>query len=438
MLNPITTHREFCGLVGALGISLGLPALLELFGLLINENYSLQGINLHLDQITKQLPTGCAQWTEFLLDKRVWGAYLVWFFGLVFVDYISPGKKLNGLPLRDGTVLPYKINGVYVASALFAILAARGYTNNWYLPELDFLYHNLLKLTVTVNIFSYILSIFVYAISFIPLRAPNGKGTNERILSVGGNTGNVIYDWFIGRELNPRIGSWDIKLFCELKPGMLLWLLINLSCAHHQYHSVGKVYDSLILVNLLQGFYVLDGVLNEEGVLSMIDVTTDGFGFMLCFGDLAWVPFSYSIQARYLALPENHLELGWVRFSAILGLMALGFYIFRAANYQKSLFKQGKLDHMKSIPTKTGLKLLCDGWWGMSQHINYFGDWLIGLSWCLTTGFQTPLTYFYAVYFASLLLHRQTRDEAKCAEKYGDAWKEFTKRVPWKIIPYVY
>ena len=32
-----------------------------------------------------------------------------------------------------------------------------------------------------------------------------------------------------------------------------------------------------------------------------MDITTDGFGYMLAFGDLGWVPFVYSLQARFLA-----------------------------------------------------------------------------------------------------------------------------------------
>ena len=31
-----------------------------------------------------------------------------------------------------------------------------------------------------------------------------------------------------------------------------------------------------------------------------MDITTDGFGYMLAFGDLSWVPFTYSLQARIL------------------------------------------------------------------------------------------------------------------------------------------
>lgn len=32
----------------------------------------------------------------------------------------------------------------------------------------------------------------------------------------------------MGRELNPRIGSLDLKEFCELYPGLTLWAVINL------------------------------------------------------------------------------------------------------------------------------------------------------------------------------------------------------------------
>jgi delta14-sterol reductase len=48
---------------------------------------------------------------------------------------------------------------------------------------------------------------------------------------------------------------------------------------------------------------------------------------------------------------------------------------------------------------------MVSGWWGISRHINYFGDWLMGLAWCLPCG-ANPVAYFYAVYFAVLLIHR--------------------------------
>ena len=50
-----------------------------------------------------------------------------------------------------------------------------------------------------------------------------------------------MYDFFIGRELNPRItsvcgvdlptGTLDLKYFCELRPGLFLWHFINVAMA---------------------------------------------------------------------------------------------------------------------------------------------------------------------------------------------------------------
>lgn len=40
-----------------------------------------------------------------------------------------------------------------------------------------------------------------------------------------------------------------------------------------------------------------------------MDIKHDGFGFMLAFGDLAWVPFTYSLQAQFLLYHPQPLEL---------------------------------------------------------------------------------------------------------------------------------
>lgn len=437
-LNPKTTHTEFFGVPGAVIITASLPLILVLFQFLTNDFYSVEGWTVDLQKLYLQIPTADQMWL-LCFDSKCWAAYLAWFCSLAVLDVYSPGKDIPGVELRDGTRLTYRINGLSMSGLLISILVARAFTlPNYYLPELQFLYDNQLKLTLVTIIFSFVVANFVYVASFIPLRSPNGLKTKERILSVNGNSQLPFYDWFIGRELNPRIGAWDIKLFCELRPGMLLLLLLNLSCIHHQYHSKGKVADSLLIVNFLQAFYIFDGVLNEEGCLTMMDIATDGFGFMLAFGDLAWLPWSYSLQSRYLALDKNYYELGLLKSALILSLSFVGYYIFHCANQQKSDFKKGKLNHLKSIETPTGSKLLADGWWSTSQHINYFGDWLIGWSWCLPTGSKTVFTYFYVIYFATLLIHRQTRDEAKCRSKYGKAWQEYERQVPYKIVPYLY
>lgn len=56
----------------------------------------------------------------------------------------------------------------------------------------------------------------------------------------------------------------------------------------------------------------------------------------------------------------------------------------------------------------------------------------------LLPGLSHLLPYFYVLYFTALLVHREARDEQQCLQKYGRAWQEYCKRVPYRIIPYVY
>jgi delta14-sterol reductase len=147
--------------------------------------------------------------------------------------------------------------------------------------------------------------------------------------------------WFIGRELNPSIGSFDIKSFNELRPGLILWALIDISMACEQALRLGgRITDSMALVLLFQLAYVADAVFNESAILTTMDITTDGFGFMLAVGDLCWVPFTYSLQARYLAF--HPVDLGPLRTAAILAVNGLGYYIFRVANSEKNDFRNGR------------------------------------------------------------------------------------------------
>jgi len=168
-----------------------------------------------------------------------------------------------------------------------------------------------------------------------------------------------------------------------------------------------------------------------------MDITTDGFGFMLSVGDLTWVPFVYSLQARFLVFRQ--VELGPVWTAVIVLVNLLGYYIFRGANGEKNDFRNGlNPKNLKWMPTERGTKLLISGWWGLSRHPNYLGDLVMALAWSLPTGFETPITYFYVMYFAVLLIHRQIRDDEMCEKKYGKDWHKYTELVPYRIIPYVY
>lgn len=421
-LNPKTTHFEFSGPSGAAIISAGLPTLIIAMYFSCNE----KGCPANIPTITEKIKT--TPWFSW----KVFGAYLLWIAVLMIMDLIVPGENVKGTQLRTGEHLNYKFNGCNVVLILGATLLYRAYSTQLALPELQFIYDHFLEINTSTLIVAVIFSTYLYLASF-----KNDKNGKPKLLALGGNSGNVMYDWFIGRELNPRWGPVDLKLFFEMRPGLLLWILIDLAMVHHQYLKYGHVSASILMVTVFQAYYVIEGTFYEAGLISMIDTTTDGFGFMLVFGDISLVPLTYSLQTRFLA--DHPVELSWLAIILITANYIGGLLIFRLSNNEKNRFKSGdpSTKHLKYITSASGSKLLVSGWWGMARHINYTGDWISTISYCLPCGL-TLIPYYHLPYFASLLIHRNDRDEAKCAAKYGKTWDEYKEKVPYKFIPYVY
>ncbi|RAK79537.1 putative C-14 sterol reductase [Aspergillus fijiensis CBS 313.89] len=414
---------EFGGPLGAAAITFGLPVLLYAFTFACNDVSGCPMPSL--------LQPRDLTWAKLKADANLLNIglsnFLSWKVTLVTVAYYVFGRSLwKILPAKEvhGTKLMHHDRPLQYRFNAFSAI----------------------PLTANVLI-SYALSVFLYVNSFtVDTKYPN---RDFRELAAGGMTGNLIYDLYIGRELNPRvtlplIGEVDIKTWCEVCPGLTVWIPLDLSFIAQQDRNYGYLSDSIVFTTAY----------NESSILTMMDITTDGMGFMLAFGDLVWVPFLYSTQARYLAAFPVHL--GEPRILVVAAVFVLGIYIFKAANNQKHLFRtqpnHPAVRDLWSITTRRGTRLLTAGWWGLSRHINYFGDWVQAWPFSLPTGVAgytiSPdrpaagwgmiFTYFYVLYFGVLLVHRERRDDAMCAKKYGEDWKTYKRTVRWRILPWTY
>ncbi|RCI15381.1 hypothetical protein L249_6561 [Ophiocordyceps polyrhachis-furcata BCC 54312] len=472
---------EFFGPPGAFGISFGLPLLVYAFTFVCNDISGcpapalLSPSTLSLDELKHQVG-----WPEDgiwgLASWKATGALLAYYALNMVLYRILPATHVQGTVLASGGRLKYKLNTMYSNSVTLAVLAAGTAARGAEFVVWRFIDENLVQLLTASIVISYAISTFVYVRSF-GVKQGNKEG---RELAAGGRSGNLLYDWFIGRELNPRvviplIGEVDIKEWCELRPGMMGWIILNCAWCARQYRNFGYVTDSIVCITVVQAVYTIDSWWNEAAILTTMDITTDGFGMMLAFGDLVWLPFVYSLQTRYLSV--HPLSLGPVGLLAMLGLIGAGFYIFRSANSQKNMFRTNPTDptvaHLEYLETKAGSRLLTTGWWGVARHINYLGDWIQSWPYSLPTGLAgyqvltagttghseggayvmrdgrkvvagdargwgMLVTYFYIVYFAVLLIHRDRRDDEKCQRKYGDDWTKYKKIVRWRIVPGLY
>ena len=422
-------HYEFGGPIGALGIVLGLPAVC--YGLVVTCNAH-HCVSLDYDSIAG-IPSLTFPSGTVLFSPEACAVFLGWMAWCVVLHLALPGVKKQGVTLANGKRLTYKLNGMSVFVVTLGVVA-HGVHGGWL--DLGWVHGNFLALLTAGVAFAYAMSLALYLNSFGKGKEKGGK----KLLAKGGDTGNPIYDFFIGRELNPRIGSFDLKVFCELVPGLIGWLLLDLGFAHKQFTDTGSVSPAMALVCFFQALYVADALWFEPAILTTMDVTTDGFGFMLVFGDLVWVPFTYSLQARYCL--ERPQTLSNAFLALILIVKCLGYAIFRGSNLQKNWFRNDHNDprvaHLTYLPTKRGTRLITSGWWGIARHVNYLGDWLMSWAWCLPCGFNHVVPYFYVIYFGILLVHRDMRDGEACQEKYGKDWDKYCAIVKYRLIPYVY
>ena len=172
------------------------------------------------------LPAALPGWAE-LAATFSWEAlalYTAWFALQLALHLVVPGAVVDGVRLRDGRTLRYKLNGWRCFLATHAVVGALHASGAL---RLTWVFDHVAQLATAAIVFSCALSAWLYAASF--------GGGGQRLLAEGGNSGYPLYDFFIGRELNPRLhvgvaGTIDLKFFCELRPGLFLWHLINVAC----------------------------------------------------------------------------------------------------------------------------------------------------------------------------------------------------------------
>ncbi|WCJ34379.1 Delta(14)-sterol reductase [Euphorbia peplus] len=353
------------------------------------------------------------------------GAILAIYFAyLAIAGSILPGKVVPGATLQDGSRLHYRCNGLL---SLLLLVGLLGISAKLDIISPTVISERGLELLSTTFIFSTIVTLMLYAA---------GCNSKDRSSSLKPHvSGNLIHDWWFGIQLNPQFLGIDLKFFF-VRAGMMGWLLINLSVLAQSIQDA-TLSHSMILFQLFCALYIFDYFFHEEYMTSTWDIIAERLGFMLVFGDLVWIPFTFSIQGWWLL--GNHVELTTPAIIANCFVFLMGYLVFRGANKQKHDFKKNPKELIWGRPPRViGGKLLASGYWGIARHCNYLGDLLLALSFSLPCGISSLVPYFYPIYLLILLIWRERRDEARCAEKYREIWAEYRRLVPWRILPYVY
>lgn len=373
---------------------------------------------------------------------KAWAIYWTFFIFEGILYLTLPGVYSTGKPLphEGGKQLRYYCNGVWSFYTSIAVAAVLHFTG-------------IFKLYTLIDEFGPIMSVAIisgFLVSIVAYISALARGAQHRM------TGHHIYDFFMGAELNPRMFGWlDFKMFFEIRLPWFILFFTTLSAAARQYENYGYVTGEVGFLLMAHWLYANACCKGEEMIVITWDMYYEKWGFMLIFWNLAGVPLSYCHCTIYLA---NHdpTEYAWSKPALVLFYTSYLFmyWVWDTCNSQKNMFRtmgRGYHVHRKTFPqlpwkyvenpehikTDTGDSILVDGWYKYCRKIHYTCDTYFALTWGLITGFNSPFPWFYSVFFTLMITHRAFRDIQRCREKYGDAWKEYERRVPYLFIPYV-
>lgn len=158
-------------------------------------------------------------WLPYVFGSKVaWGYILPYVIFQLILMRILPGKITKGPITPAGNVPTYKANGLlsyFVTLVAFFVCA---YGLNLFDPA-D-IYDHYLEILGALNVVSLIFcGLLVIKGNVVPSSTDNGT------------SGNILFDYFWGTELYPRILGWDVKMFTNCR-----WvdIIINPICLHKQ------------------------------------------------------------------------------------------------------------------------------------------------------------------------------------------------------------
>lgn len=433
-------HVEFGGSLGALGLMIGFPLLMY---------YMWIGATYYDGQLP--WPRDGESWPDFgwhlvhlvrtgaYPHARTWLIYWMYYVFECACYALLPGYTAYGKPLTHlgGKQLKYHCSAYasfYATIALMVVLHATG----------------IFPLYTLLDEFGPLLSVSIlsgFLTSFVVYFSALARGAQHRM------TGRPIYDFFMGAELNPRILGIDLKMLQEVR---IPWfILFGLSCAAamRQYQQYGYISGEVLFLVMAHFLYANSCAKGEHLITTTWDMYYEKNGFMLIFWNMSGVPMSYCHCTLYLA---NHdpSTYAWSKpaLAALFTAYLFVYWVWDTCNSQKNSFRMvergtfvkrstfpqlpwQELKNPKAIPTRTGDRILADGWYGMARKLHYACDVFFALSWALITGFDSPFPWFYPTFFCVMIAHRARRDIRRCRLKYGDAWTEYERQVPYLLVP---
>ena len=342
---------------------------------------------------------------------------------------VLPGVRVPGYVKdpRTGETRRYRLNGILVFAIALVVWAFElaGMPRDWF-------YRTSIFAVAGGTVFTAIFT----AIAVFTQPPDRSKGLLESLW-----VGRV-------RELSFFRHRIDLKMYFYVVGGTMLSLNALSGAAYHHERFGDDFNPGVFLYAGFLTYYVLDYFVFERVQLYTFDVIHEKLGFKMFWGGIVAYGWLFILPLWGMAAhpnPDFPEPWSYAWLIAAPALYLTGNWIARATNMQKYVFKRWPerkfLGLIEPEYIRAGdRKILCSGFWGLSRHLNYMGEWIMGLAILLVFGhFANPWSWIYLLYVVTLFSFRQREDDHYCAEKYGaEKWAEYQARVRYRIIPGIY
>lgn len=233
-------------------------------------------------------------------------AYISFLLVVALSSFLPLGSVFDGMQMRSGK-LQYRLNGLHT---LLLVLVSYKTAEIFGIDVTNFIIDNLLRFSVLSWITGTILSIALFI---------KGGRIPVSTANIYGSTNNFIYDFWQGREINPRVLKLDIKMLLSrvsVIGTMLIIIAVMLKSSEDvDFGGLSNLKDlvalkafldlnpTIMTVGSMLTFYCFDYLYFEDVTLTSFRVLYEGTGYMTCVAGLMY-PFLVTLGPRYLLVQE--------------------------------------------------------------------------------------------------------------------------------------
>ncbi|XP_047103690.1 uncharacterized protein LOC124722596 isoform X4 [Schistocerca piceifrons] len=238
------------------------------------------------------------------------------------LSIVPIGKVVSG-PLTKLGILKMRCNGIF--AALFALVLT---------SSVCYFKREVADIVVSVYSEAAVSAMLVGIVFSLILYRRGGK-LPISYLNPYGSKGFMWYDFWMGREVTPRIGKFNVKLILH-RFSIIIVIALNMLIATkaHLQGVEEEILRSVIISTILQSLFSLHFIFHEDLYLYSFLAISEGVGYMIAVGFMTF-PFILTFTTK--AILDYRLKASLTEMYIVLCSYTIGQILLQSSSHRKML-----------------------------------------------------------------------------------------------------